>query len=323
MPTTARTTVKAIAAGLAVIVTLGLAACGSDEPDLPSVGGSAGASTAAGGDGTADRVAAAQKLHDCLADVDIATTYENDADGLPSIVNFAADAQALAIDLEGLPMISAAVSEDDLDKFYDGVDWSGTPEARLQYDGIDRTDDWVRCLNESGYSQSDVLAGILGSPLGVDLMQRSVEANNEWAACARANGFPETKDSQMPAKFDGTEYPAALLPSSITEDQLRALLEVCPNFDGARMTANAQYDTQFQSAELNEISLPDDYYVAPTIGFDYPGFDYADVNILTGGQSAPNDATAQKLSALDSILNEALYDWYAAQSGVLPTAAAS
>jgi len=60
-------------------------------------------------------------------------------------------------------------------------------------------------------------------------IERALALTNRWAACARENGWPDIVDAI--ALPDDSGLTSLHLPSSITEDQLRQLLEACPNFD--------------------------------------------------------------------------------------------
>jgi hypothetical protein len=288
----------------AAVAAGGLVACSGDSPDLPQVGD---ATLSASAD-TSDTVAQAKAFHDCLSDAGLEVGYQNDTNGAPTIVIFTGAAKVLGIDPDGIPYTSQAVSESEFQDYLAQLPDDSDQVADLRVDGQDYTDVWVSCHQSSGYSTMNAINGILNSPFGTDMFQKLVLASNDWAACARENGFPEVQDAHLPQARDLTQVPTALLPASITEAQLRALLETCPNFDAARMKANDLLALQMnQSDQLDQ--LPEGFYLPPSIGFDYPGFN-GEGGDISGASVAPGDQTAQRLTGLLDVLNEALMDYY-------------
>jgi hypothetical protein len=174
----------------------------------------------------------AEAMAACLADVSIAATLNDQEDGqtqldidIPSgddtFVWVQADgqsSQARDID-ESTAMVEAAWAED---------------RSLLWLRGVDRTAEYDACVEETEFTQPGLFAD---SATEQRLKQLRVDLNNDFAACARANGFPEIKD-QPPPVIDGgaTQGPGQiLLPWRVTEDGLRDLLAECPVFDEGRL----------------------------------------------------------------------------------------
>jgi hypothetical protein len=292
------TLTRTLGAALGLGLALGLGACSSDEPELPSLGG---ATESALADAATDLSAVTTAFHSCLSNAGLPAIIEDYGSGLPQIVTFSESVAAMGVDAEGQPTINEKALEDTeaLVAFYEEVDAaSGPTTPKLMIDGIDHSEAWARCLDETGYSLTELNDAVYDSALAVDVYQRMVDANNEWAACARANGYPDVADTQLPAKIDGSSTPMVLLPTSMTPDQLRALLSVCPNFDPERA---AQSDAAWEEVDMENYTLPDDYYTYPLIGFDYPGFDgSADVSITYDS----TDETTARLNELIEIIWE-------------------
>jgi hypothetical protein len=170
----------------------------------------------------------------------------------------------------------------------------------------DFTEQFRGCLASSGYTQPE---NYPDPDQEVANKEAYLQATLDWIDCARKNGYPDIKDP-LPVKADEYETePRAVLPADMTEQALRDLLAVCPNFDepayAAYMEAfNAlEYDerTPEKLAEIEEL-YP---WSAPNIGFDLPGLD-GDYR-----PGRPTDAPAEHpVYALFDILREkrAAYD---------------
>ena len=136
----------------------------------------------------------------------------------------------------------------------------------------DRTAEWAQCLESSGYADP---VNYPDPDQEVANKQAYLQPTLDWIACAREHGYPEIEDP-FPVKAD--EYqtdPTAVLPIDMTGDQLRALLEVCPNFDQAAYDA-WQADllalgTDYTAEQYEEVMGR--YPVGPNIGLDAPGLD--------------------------------------------------
>jgi hypothetical protein len=166
---------------------------------------------------------------------------------------------------------------------------SSQADAVLWINGTDYSTRFGECLALSGYVAPPA------SRFGGDELEEKqayVLVNNEWAACARSHGFPALPDSS-PAIVDGGEtMPTVLLPSTISEQELRELLVACPNSPGEvpKVMASAS------SAEA--LDGPLSYTLIPEIGFDWPGFNGV------GGAVELIDPTSERLLELQRILSE-------------------
>jgi hypothetical protein len=207
-----------------------------------------GGSTVAQTPEEADLLAAAQNFYSCMSNAGLPVAYANDVEGRSTLVTFQEGVWAIYafLDAEGYPQFNyvGQVPEDAARQVYtdlaaaDSEDATPSPaKALLIVDGVDHSDIYAACLDESEYDENAVYAAVDYSPMAElePLYQLMIDASNEWAKCARENGFPTTKDAVMPK---GEGQPMALLPASITEVELRELLAVCPNFDPAIVEAN-------------------------------------------------------------------------------------
>jgi len=290
-----RTVIGALTGVLALTLTLSLGACTKDSPTLPSAGGP---TVANGGGG--DLVTVAKAFHDCLTDAGLPATYAKDLNGQPTRVTFDISVKALGIDPDGTPFKNDGVTDTEMSDFFKNRDMS-TPV--LEIDGIDKTDIWTKCYASSGYNVQKIVEDALKAPVISSIIQMYVDASNKWAQCARDNGFPETKDAVMGSIL--AQAPAALLPPSITEPQLRDLLTKCPNFDAEQMQQSNDKMGQIDQSDPSKITIPEGLYLPPSISFDYPGF-----RGLSAEQPG-NDATSQKLTQLMTILMQAYNDFNA------------
>jgi hypothetical protein len=130
------------------------------------------------------------------------------------------------------------------------------PSYFLVIDGVDHSDVLESCLQDSGY----VDPGHDTDP-AEELADKQpiAEATNTWIACAREHGMPDLEDPTVQADNYAT-YPAAVIPLSTTAQELRALLEVCPNFDEDQ--ARRQREPGF--------NWDSDYIQDPTVWIEVP-----------------------------------------------------
>ncbi|MDR1295003.1 MAG: hypothetical protein LBK59_08625 [Bifidobacteriaceae bacterium] len=109
----------------------------------------------------------------------------------------------------------------------------------LTIDGIDYTETLESCHRESGYADP---GSQVDPPEELLEKQAIVEPTNAWISCARDNGMPNLQE--LTAIADNWETsPKAVIPYSTSVEQLRALLETCPNFDEdmARLTLDPDF----------------------------------------------------------------------------------
>jgi len=129
-----------------------------------------------------------------------------------------------------------------------------------------------QCLESSGYSQQKVWDSLPYQGRDTSDFPLIVEASNEWAACAREHGISGIKDAVLPDPLS-QDYPTVLLPTSITEQELRQLLAVCPNYDVTMEAHNLQLWQEWGQSHDEPGGRPDGLIFQPSIGFDYPDFD--------------------------------------------------
>jgi hypothetical protein len=173
--------------------------------------------------------------------------------------------------------------------------------AELQAGGKDRgwlfvgeadlTAEWERCERETGYARPEY---VTDQNEELRDKQAAAAAGATWAQCAREHGFPGTKDPAPPVSDDWETEPAAVLPATITPDELRALLVECPSFDReARLKADRRLA---EDPELGE----DEYWAIrgkdPVIGYDVP--------CLDGSAAVCDDATWSKYNPLSLVIEE-------------------
>ncbi|MCL1898243.1 MAG: hypothetical protein FWG16_05420 [Micrococcales bacterium] len=95
----------------------------------------------------------------------------------------------------------------------------------LMVDGKDRSEEYGRCFEESGYFAPQ---SAWDPALELQVKTHEAEVTNKWAKCARENGYPNIADSGPPVA-DGFETKIeVVIPLSMTVEELRALLKVCP-----------------------------------------------------------------------------------------------
>jgi hypothetical protein len=295
----------AAALGLALTGALALSGCTREaSADLPTVGGPTTDVVAAD-----DLEAVATALYNCLRDDGIPAEYETDPSGSPTLITFSDDHRVTWTLPGGYPRQNEGYTQAEEEAFLAELEQqvadidlsAGSPfETKLEVDGVDHSAVFAQCVETSGYSEDAVYASINWDTTLSPWYQVMVEASNQWAACARENGWPDVTDAHMP---QGDEIPTALLPISITEDQLRQLLAVCPIYDPAIDEANAKL---FEEAGNDYSTIPEGYQEQPQVGFDYPGFD-GDYSVTeTSATPSPEEAaTRERLQRLQAILLEA------------------
>jgi hypothetical protein len=326
MPTRLTKPTRWLAALSAAALILSLGACTKDDAGLPSVGG------ATQGTGEVDLEKVAQDFYNCLSDADLPVRYGDPIDGRSVLVAFDEEVPAIWVDKGGMIGLTTSVPEAEAQAFYEQAYQVSEDDSTvvaveladlepfLQVDGVDHTETWVRCLDSSGYDENAVWDSLYDPAVMTAFNQSTVDASNEWAKCARENGHPNVIDAHMPQS--DTENPTALLPASITEDQLRQLLAVCPNFDPAIEEANEKL---FEELADDFFAMPEGYRSQPNVGFDFPGFD-GDYSQDQTSLSPETMATSERLSQLYAVLDEARMEYWEAtadDSGVVTIAVGS
>ena len=210
-----------VVGAVAALCCAGFSGC-TNGHELPTISGAPTGS---------DLEAIATSYYNCMSDAGIEMQRIQNDTGQLAVVNFTGDHEYIWTSTEGglgyLPP-AAGIPADMAEAMqeFDAVSGSG---PTLWVDRVDRTSSYVQCLNSSGYSEA--AAWGISTQADPAQYQRQVDANNQWTACARENGWPDIKDSVMPTDMEHASNPFVVLPATMTEDQLRALLDACPNFD--------------------------------------------------------------------------------------------
>jgi hypothetical protein len=134
----------------------------------------------------------------------------------------------------------------------------------LVIDGRDYSRQYVACVNQTGYD--DELArrpNIPDSRTDSRAIARQVEVNNQWTQCAREHGFPDIADTTP--KWADDESPTIFIPYTMNPDQLRQLLNFCPNFDPDKHKA---WDELVRSTPRTPITELPDFDPDPSITLD-------------------------------------------------------
>ncbi|MDR0625792.1 MAG: hypothetical protein LBG11_00805 [Bifidobacteriaceae bacterium] len=196
------------------------------------------------------------------------------------------------------------------------IDSVPAPESKsyLIIGEVDHSEAFSKCLKESGYTEP-----VYENDPDEEKKQKELvlEATTNWIKCARDNGFPDLADP-APAKADDWQTnPTAILPGTITEAELRTLLEQCPNFD--RETNEAMFEEMIKlgpDASDEEMSKLYEKYADeatdPNIGFDLPGWNgepYEGTPVTEEGEESA-DPEYEKGSALSEVLWESQAQFY-------------
>lgn len=190
-------------------------------------------------------------------------------------------------------------------------------------DGVDHSQEYIQCLNVSGYimaakldadRQKAALKELILSFDDTVLAQaqaqtdQQVQANNQWAACARRNGWM-VRDTSAPTD-DSYEVPDVTLPSYITPSQLATLLDTCPAYDAVQADeAATRYSDYYDGIVMYD---PPDY-APPSIAIrlEPPSATPYPLPI----PSALDSGYLSKLAALYIVLDAQRNAYYAQQIG--------
>ena len=275
--------------------TAGLAGCTKDH-GLPTVGSP---STSAG----SDLEVSAKKYYDCMTGAGVKVDLAKNSRGQLTIVRFLGAETVMWRAADGVNRVTSASKDPNkqqaIDNFYASTDRS----LALIIDGVDHSEAYAKCLAESGYEEQTAAESMQVDPAETQLQ---VQGNNKWAACVRENGWPDVRDSTVGT--DPSKLPVVVLPGSITEDQLRQLLTVCPNFDPEQEDRLREWWNTSTSA-----GYPDGYLPAPNIDLDIPAWSSAsDPNWVPNQQEK---AELERAGRLFDILTKKMNDYYGHLSG--------
>jgi hypothetical protein len=239
-----------------------------------------------------DLLGVAAEMYNCLRAEGIPAEYSQGPDGRMTLITFDQTVKVAWSAPDGHLQFTEAVTAAEREDLESGegfqITWEQNGDtfapvddprtSRLIIEGVDRSEFYRSCLDSTGYSEQAVRDSVDYSRLMDAYEWLVVEASNDWAECARSQGWPTVIDARFTPNQDMDNYipPMALLPPSITEDELILLLEVCPAFDPEVETTNAAIEQGLGSDELLEAQIsgdiPEGLRAQPSIGFDYPGF---------------------------------------------------
>ena len=173
----------------------------------------------------------------------------------------------------------------------------------LVIDGVDHSQAYAHCLDTAGYTAEAaryrseeaaeyetalVQAGFDGSEEQFSAWEFT---NDQWAACARDQGWLVLESADPLPEMD--------VLSSTTAYQLRALLEVCPNFDADKARSVDQW-AQEHGGLTTDYPHPEDLYT-PVIGFRLSPLETPYLFILFAPEARP---FLNHLMSLYKALNE-------------------
>ncbi|MDR1824372.1 MAG: hypothetical protein LBR27_03405 [Bifidobacteriaceae bacterium] len=294
-------------AGLATLA-LGLAAlggCSGDEPDVASLGdetaSGSGATSTETATTEAEREATVNAMVDCLVEAGVPAKAQEVVVNGVSTLDLMFDGQLVSTrdpstGADGFGGIStsmiqagggAPVDEEKHSQIFEAIEG----DYALVIDAVDYTADYQRCYVETGYSPREIV--MEDDPASeLRAKQEVAEVSNEWAACARDQGYEDVTDAEPPTADGYETYPYVMVPGTITLVQFQELLEACPLLDVEAMAeslAEAQEQAEDEGPSFSDegdgvaiqggggvsMSIGGQSVVLPSIAFDLPGFDQA------------------------------------------------
>jgi hypothetical protein len=298
----------------AVLGVFGFAAgrvgCGRSGDDVASLGQSVTPSDHAS-EASAQRLGA-EKLAACLIAEDVPAELEDEEAG-QGFVGFDETepwtmcySDGMCSGSEGQIMDEAARSaavraRDDLAQQYIEESQANPPPGAMQVEYLivgsrDYTEAFRKCMGESGYVRPVTYYDPADE---IRQKQAAVDITNEWVRCARDNGLDQLADVPAAVADNFATRPFVLLPLSVNDDQLRAVLKVCPNY--------------YQGAEAMGYGMIN--VKEPSIGVDVPGFGATSFTAALD----MDEATSARGSEIMAILEEAKQAGYAqASQGTAP-----
>jgi hypothetical protein len=225
----------------------------SDEVEMPSGSPIPEADVSAAAASQRER---AEALATCLTDKSIEANVDDLPDGQSKVYFTPPEGPYAWVEPDGR---GNRASDDESTQMAEAAEAEG--RTLLWIGGADRTEDYLQCIDESGYTAPVTFVNPEDERR---LKQAQVDLDNDYAACARANGFPEVADVPAPV-LDGQQpqAPPLKLPWQITEDGLRDLLVACPPYDEDRVRELANGE-QYEWQSLT---------MGPWISFDVPAMD--------------------------------------------------
>jgi hypothetical protein len=244
---------------------LGLGGCAGAEPELPTVIGEPTATST-----EVDLEAIGKAYHDCLQDAGIETTLQANWRGELAVVVIDFDRWYLVYPPGGFTPVGGLKQDaPPADQALFEAAQAELTEPGLIIDGIDHSQVYLACLNQTGYNEDRAWA-MDEVPVDTQAEQEQMEVNNRWAACARDNGFPHIADSALP---DDDMGPVIEIPYTMEPDQLRQLLVACPNFDPAEQQ---RFDEALAHGQILDDQVPNPLITLDRM--DTTGLSQADID---------------------------------------------
>jgi hypothetical protein len=300
-----------------------MAACGGERGDVASV-----VSDAMGEGSVPEGLSdVADAMCSCLVGEGIPAIIAPGPDGEFTLVRFEEDV-SVAWRLPGdYSQFTDAVSDRERAEFSDNDEiiwnWSTRESdgghtlesAALSVSGVDRSGIFLKCIEGTGYDEQKVEDSVDFSRAMASFDVLVVSASNEWARCARENGWPTVADAHPTGgSIDRDSYspPITLLPPTILEHELDALLAACPNFRAEVEVENDRIYKSMSSASIRAGTIPKGVQAQPNVGFDFPGFDGKGVQGLNAeGPGDEDTPTREKLARLRLILERGEREFWA------------
>jgi hypothetical protein len=216
---------------------IGTSACDGAGDKVVSLATETAASTAQ----FADQAETAKAMVDCLRDQDVPAVLEMWDDGQGELGFDGGAAWRLCQEQDGMchggggrGMTQVEVDAeqqvlDQLEEAYKGQ-WAHLPADKrgvsyLLAGGEDYTTAYLKCSENIDYVPPKVPV----NPAEELVYKNAIaEASNNWLRCAREHGYPGLADVKAPTADGYDTMPVALLPVTVTPNQLELLLQECP-----------------------------------------------------------------------------------------------
>ncbi|MDR1442269.1 MAG: hypothetical protein LBJ02_07780 [Bifidobacteriaceae bacterium] len=155
----------------------------------------------------------------------------------------------------------------------------------------DMSEEWRTCLDTSGYEEP---TESIDSREELLEKQAVTAVTNDWIACARERGLLSIPDLSPPVADGFNTYPMALLPPTMTEDQVKELVDACPVFDIEAHREEIEGGEEPEHGWAGQSKVLD-----PSVGWDAPGWH-------SGGDD-PTDVDDPALDEAIGRLNDILW----------------
>jgi hypothetical protein len=144
----------------------------------------------------------------------------------------------------------------------------GAAPSYLVVDGKDFTAPLLRCLDNTGYLPS--FPGMNPAEEMREKTQRAA-AGVDWASCARDQGFLSISDPASPVADGYRTMPDVGIPDTLSEEQLRQLLESCPEVGAEQLARQRAADV----ATMTDAEYAELFLRVPSLAIESPCLDPA------------------------------------------------